>query len=194
MVNDFHALLQAAAIPAPHVLVGQSFGGQSFGGLLVRLYAHHHPGKVAGLVLVASMHEDQFDIFGPIFPPAAPSDPSAFAAMRAFWQDGWRNPDSTTEGIDFPSSIRQGKEIPSLGDVPLHIIIAGTMLNQSMMPAPVRAALQQQWQELQMRFLRLSTRATHSLELSSGHIVQRDNPKAVADAIKAAVRAFRREP
>ena len=46
-VEELHALLTAAQVPAPFVLTGHSFGG-----LLVRCYAARYPGQVAGLVLL----------------------------------------------------------------------------------------------------------------------------------------------
>jgi len=53
-VDDLHALLQAAAIAPPYVLVGNSFGGAS-----AQLFAWHYPGEVSGLVLVEPLHEDE---------------------------------------------------------------------------------------------------------------------------------------
>jgi len=47
IVDDLHALLEAAQISGPYVLVGHSFGG-----MLVRAYAVRYPVDVAGLVLV----------------------------------------------------------------------------------------------------------------------------------------------
>ena len=44
-VADLHALLRAARVPGPYLLVGHSFGG-----LIVRLYASTYPRQVAGLV------------------------------------------------------------------------------------------------------------------------------------------------
>jgi pimeloyl-ACP methyl ester carboxylesterase len=68
MAADLHALLQAANVPGPYVLVGQSFSG-----MLVRLYAYRYPDEVAGLVLVDSAHEDQYRRFpepiGAMFEP-----------------------------------------------------------------------------------------------------------------------------
>jgi pimeloyl-ACP methyl ester carboxylesterase len=53
IVSELHALLTAAHIDGPYVLVGHSLGG-----LLVRLYADQYLDEVAGLVLVAAGHED----------------------------------------------------------------------------------------------------------------------------------------
>ena len=47
LIKELHALLHAAAVPAPYVLVGHSFGG-----MLVRAFAAKHPDEVAGLVLI----------------------------------------------------------------------------------------------------------------------------------------------
>src|SRR5215216_812214 len=52
-VDDLHALLAAADISGPIVLVGHSVGG-----LIVRLYASQYPGEVAGAVLVDGMPPD----------------------------------------------------------------------------------------------------------------------------------------
>jgi pimeloyl-ACP methyl ester carboxylesterase len=54
ITEELHALLTEAGVEPPYVLVGHSIGG-----LLVRLYAHRHPGEVAGMVLVDSTHEEQ---------------------------------------------------------------------------------------------------------------------------------------
>ena len=53
-VDDLHALLKAAAMAPPYVLVGNSFGGG-----VAQLFAWTHPQEVQGLVLVEPMHEDE---------------------------------------------------------------------------------------------------------------------------------------
>jgi pimeloyl-ACP methyl ester carboxylesterase len=189
MIKDLHALLRVSQIEGPLILVGHSFGG-----LLVRLYARCYPENIAGIVLVDAMHEDQFDIFGPLFPPANRSEPPELTRTRAFWQEGWRSPEATTERIDFVSSIRQAREVTSLGDIPLHVIIAGTFLHQPLVPPEFRERLQVRWEALQRQFLTLSTRATYSLALSSGHFVQRDAPQVVCDAFKDSLAAASRQP
>jgi pimeloyl-ACP methyl ester carboxylesterase len=47
MLTELRALLSAANVPRPYVLVGHSFGG-----LLARAYAHSSPDEIAGLVLL----------------------------------------------------------------------------------------------------------------------------------------------
>jgi pimeloyl-ACP methyl ester carboxylesterase len=50
---ELHALLRAAGLKAPYVLVGHSIGG-----LIARVYAEQYPNEVAGMVLVDPTHED----------------------------------------------------------------------------------------------------------------------------------------
>ena len=47
VISDLHALLAAAQLPSPYILVGHSLGG-----LFMRLYAQTYPGQIGGLVLV----------------------------------------------------------------------------------------------------------------------------------------------
>ncbi|MEC3975492.1 alpha/beta hydrolase [Amycolatopsis sp. H20-H5] len=54
--TDLERLLEVLDCPGPYILVGHSFGG-----LLIRHFAHRRPDQVAGLVLVDSAHPDQFD-------------------------------------------------------------------------------------------------------------------------------------
>jgi pimeloyl-ACP methyl ester carboxylesterase len=55
VASDLHALLKAAAVPPPYVLVGAS--GAAFP---VRVFAGRHLNEVAGVVLVDGVHEDQY--------------------------------------------------------------------------------------------------------------------------------------
>jgi pimeloyl-ACP methyl ester carboxylesterase len=54
VVTDLHAVLQAANIPGPYVLVGKSFGGME-----ARVFAQRWPREVAGMVLVDSSYAAQ---------------------------------------------------------------------------------------------------------------------------------------
>ena len=52
IASELYALLEAATIPAPYILVGASFGGHP-----VRMFAKEHPEKVAGIILLDARHE-----------------------------------------------------------------------------------------------------------------------------------------
>lgn len=55
IAEELHTLLDRAGIRGSKVLVGNSAAGW-----MVRYYAHNYPDAVAGIVLVDSAHEDQF--------------------------------------------------------------------------------------------------------------------------------------
>ena len=55
IVSELHTLLEEAKLPKPYILVGHSFGGHN-----VQLYAENYPDEVAGIVLVDSCHEQQW--------------------------------------------------------------------------------------------------------------------------------------
>jgi pimeloyl-ACP methyl ester carboxylesterase len=55
-MTDLHALLTAAKVPGPYVLVAHSWGG-----LIARLYAAYYPKEVSGLVLVDTLTELLYD-------------------------------------------------------------------------------------------------------------------------------------
>jgi pimeloyl-ACP methyl ester carboxylesterase len=55
IADELHALLRAAAVPDPYLLVGHSYGG-----LVARLYASRHADNVAGLVLIEPAIPEQW--------------------------------------------------------------------------------------------------------------------------------------
>jgi pimeloyl-ACP methyl ester carboxylesterase len=183
MVDRLARLLRASGMPAPYLLVGHSFGG-----MLMRLFAHRYRAAVHGLVLVEAMHEDQFDVFADAFPEPTATDPPALAQMRTLWRGAWRDPESTAERIDFQASFRSARAIESLGDLPLAVLVAGSFQNSPFFSPERREELQRQWGRLQSTFLSMSSRATRVWLPSSQHFVQRDDPGAIVHAIEAIAR------
>jgi pimeloyl-ACP methyl ester carboxylesterase len=185
-VNDLHALLIGANVPAPYVLVGHSLGG-----IIVRLYAHHYPGEVAGLVLVDPAHEDQFARMSPLLPPPFPGEPESLAQLRDFWTTGWRDPDRNGEGVDFLATRMQAQAIGSLGDMPMLILTAADWIKQAPPGSEGAARLQAQWEGLHHEIMRLSSHAQQILVKSSGHFVQREQPEVIVAAIRQMVEQVR---
>jgi pimeloyl-ACP methyl ester carboxylesterase len=74
VVTDLHALLAAAGVPAPYVLVGNSIGG-----LFVRLYAGTYSEEIAGLVLVDGVPPGSFELG--LIPRASPQDLERYDLM-----------------------------------------------------------------------------------------------------------------
>jgi pimeloyl-ACP methyl ester carboxylesterase len=64
-VDDLHALLQAAAIAPPYVLVGHSLGG-----VIVLSFAERYRAEVAGMVLVDPGHPEMFPRIAAALTPA----------------------------------------------------------------------------------------------------------------------------
>ena len=186
-VEDLHALLGAAKIPAPYVLVGHSLGG-----IIVRLYAHHYPREVAGLVLVDPAHEDQFERMNPLIPAPFPGEPEELAGYRDFWNTGWRDPDRNGEGIDFLATRAQAQTIGSLGDMPLLLLTAGSALVKHAPPGNSDAArMQALWGKLQREIMQQSSDAQQILVTSSGHFIQREQPEMIVSAIRQMVEKVR---
>jgi len=186
LVADLRALLRRVGLAPPYVLVGHSFGG-----LMVRLFAQRHRAEVAGIVLVDAMHQDQFEVFGQAFPPPRDGEPAALRETREFWSGGWRDPRSTREGLDLVAACVEARAIATLGDLPIHVLSAGTFLRQPLIPEALRPRLQDQWDGLQRTFLGLSSRTTQTRVENSGHFVQRDAPQAVVAAVLEVLAAVR---
>lgn len=186
LVDDVHKLLHSSAANTPCVYVGQSFGG-----LIARLYAHQFPEDVSGMVLVDSMHVDQFDTCGPLLPGPFPGEPPMLAGMRAFWSGGWRDPSQNKENIDMLACREASRGVESLGDIPLHVLTASTFTYPPRMPPQATQPIQAAWEELQVQFTRLSSHASHEVLPDSGHFVQTDKPQAVIEAVTRVVTAVR---
>src|SRR5713226_3846412 len=56
IAQELHALLNATGLPGPYVLVGHSFGGY-----VNRAFVHLYRDEVAGMVLVDSVHPDEWE-------------------------------------------------------------------------------------------------------------------------------------
>ena len=97
-MHELHTLLGNAAIPAPYILVGHSYGGN-----VARLYVAEYPDEVTGMVLVDPGHP--FDI------PGVPPEINAF----------WKTEDQTVMRLaPYLSRLGVMRLAVALGAVPGH--------------------------------------------------------------------------
>jgi len=173
-VDDLSAVLTAADVPGPYVLVGHSFGGP-----IVRLFADQHRSDVAGMVLVDTTHEDQ------ITRMREEMSPEVWSEMSVFLEDN-------AERMDLEASGAEVAVIDDLGDLPL-VVLQATEYPDDEAPRgiskatidEVNALSRSLDSELQLDLANLSTNSTHVLVEGSGHFVQIDRPDAVIDAINS---------
>lgn len=191
---DLRALLEALDAPPPYVLVGHSFGGG-----IVRVFAHRYPDEVAGIVLVDSSQEDAFFRFRDIqsdgvLPPRSFDEPPWLTWAR-FYQSLHLDPSFprnvflNDEGIDLAACFDQVRAATSLGDKPL-TVITGTKRDWERkngaegLVAEWEIASERAWIACQEKLLELSSRATWVRAEESGHYVQEDQPDLVIGAIE----------
>lgn len=172
VVADLHALLKAAAIAPPYVLVGHSFGGIS-----VRLFASTYPAEVAGLVLVDPTPTGFVDH------ECAIVDPALCAVLR----DGWA-PSGNPDGLDI---VKSGEEIAQAGPlptVPLIVLAATGHQQEAIKDAAVEKQIESTWQQEEAS-LAASVPGGSVQVVSSGHSIQTLHPEAVIAAIKSVIAA-----
>ena len=211
MADDLDVLLLAAGEAPPFVLVGGSFGG-----LLVHAYCRRFMAKVAGVVLLDTLDEASY------FPTMRRMLPVHEAELRRAADRAERGDilaeaelaisaatgldDVTKAGMRHVLGLRshfeaaldelqaatratseeiQSGKPGSLGDRPLIVLSAG------------RSTQDAAWEEgraaAQIRLAALSQRGVHLVAENNGHSLALENPKLVAAAIEAVVRAVRGE-
>lgn len=216
---DLDALLKAADVAGPYVLVGHSKSA-----VFVRAFAAAYPHRVAGLVLL--------DPASPELDPAkrdAAVDAKLDAMLRGCFkraQADALDPDAPADGFcigrgeaDWSAQLQQAylvlqrrpayaaarrdellipndalaasaRRPGALGDRPLRVLTADQGLSRAI-PAERRAKLQEERLAVNADLARLSTRGRHDLVARSGHMIMQDQPQAVIDAVAAVVAEVR---
>jgi pimeloyl-ACP methyl ester carboxylesterase len=190
-VADLRALLTASGQVGSLVLVGQSYGG-----LVVRLYTSLHPNEVSGLVLVDALSEGLREA----------ETPEQWVIQRRLIEGDIRESlvlYPALERIDVDRSFDQIRAAPSLLPLPLIVLSADrlwgpqipSMIAAGRLPADipprfgyVTDAAQKQAQE---RLGKLVPNAKHITNTNSGHEIQKEQPQLVIDAIREVVEALR---
>jgi pimeloyl-ACP methyl ester carboxylesterase len=178
VANDLHTLLDRAHEPGPYVLVGHSLGGA-----YALNFAALYPDDVAGVVLLDSMHPEQYTrlpgypLFYQVYRRASTLFPSLvrlgvgrlayqfeFGGFPAQAQTEMRAKSSTAGTVrsqqDEWSMVRttliEAQTLTTLGDRPLMVVTA-------------RRDMQKGWMELQDDLATLSTNSVHQIFPDANH-------------------------
>ena len=185
-VFEFQALLDAAEVRGPVVLVGQSIGG-----LLVRMYAAQHLTNVAGVVLVDPTHENSVLgslRYGGWVRLREKATGRALPERRLKGEQKKEDGGDKVE-IDYLAEEFQGlylarqKNPQPFGDKPLIVLGAGKRQQPPGTPDEQWETIRREKEEQVRDQARLSRNSKFVNDPSSGHHLHLDNPQLVARAI-----------
>lgn len=186
---DLHALLTAAQIPGPYVLVGHSAGGLS-----QRLYASTYPDDVAGMVLIDSTHENIYRDFAAALTPAqwaqfetANTDHTELLAAYPDAEQLFTVPLPDTPTL---AQVRQAREQAPLRPMPLFVLAHGIPFAAPFESWPTEV-MEQIMFAAQQDIATLTPDARLVTATDSGHNVHQDQPELVIDAVAQVVAAVR---
>jgi len=176
-IADLRRLLARARVEPPYVLVGDSYGG-----VLARVFAHLYPSETAGLVLIDTIGRDGRRRQLAIWPRSqAPAIRRGLAT-------------TVMAGVDLASGEAIASRIRSLDGMPLAVITAGREDNFPRTPARLHRALTRLWEGMQDELAALSEDSVHVVALASNHDVPSSHtgqPSVVVRAVQAVVGAAR---
>jgi pimeloyl-ACP methyl ester carboxylesterase len=178
LATELRALLHAAQVPAPYVLVGHSLGGA-----IVQVFAHEYSGDVAGLVLVDPGDGRLDKLLRSKLPPDIWS-----ARQKELAEEMPKLPEGVRreyEGLDASGEeADQAFPLPSVSIV----LLTGTKKNRQFPGNPLEQDLKL---ELHNQLAARSPGMEHVLVPASRHYIQNDAPDKVIAAIKRVLRNAR---
>lgn len=183
---DLAALLRAAGVPGPYILVAHSFGG-----LFARRFAADNPDAVAGMVLVDAVHEDWWSEALAALPPESEGDSERLRGFRRYLSDEVADPARNAEGVDIPAAAEQARAAGGLGSRPLIVLTAGIpdALAPGLPPEVEQRLVGLLQRELPQALTALSTDSTQIVVPDSGHNIPRQRPDMVVLAVQAVLAA-----
>jgi pimeloyl-ACP methyl ester carboxylesterase len=166
-VQDLHALLGAAGIGPPYVLVGFSLGG-----IIAQLYAATYPSDIKGLVLVASNHPREDVEFNKHLTQTQ-IDEDRTATLDNF------------EGFDPFKSFEEARSAGPLPKVPFVVVSSGVSDPDVWPPGWDPKIFDALSDQLQEDLVTLIPGGRHVVAEQTGHDIPEERPGIVIDAIRS---------
>ena len=210
IAKELHALLQAAGVSPPYILVGHSMGGFD-----VRLYTSLYRSEVAGMVLVDASHPDQENRF----PPELKNLEGSWGREAEFLEytmplgiprllglcdeevvdraaqcNFHHAREAVAEMKALPQSAALTAATGPFGDMPLAVLSHDPDKPVNEVPADLAKPTSQAWEKMQEELAHLSTAGTQTIAKGSSHYIQLDRPEVVIEAIHRVVNQARSEP
>jgi pimeloyl-ACP methyl ester carboxylesterase len=168
VVADLHALVTAAHLPGPYLLVAHSLGG-----MFARLYAQTHPDEVAGLVLVDTFSPEVPAIFGekwPAYRDLLSSTGTGRSRCRTHRSRCQRHA-AAAGARPAPAAPRVLSKTEPFGGLP------------ATMPAELTATdIERFWPQVQAGVVQIAPQAPQILAIGSGHHIAVRQPDLVIAA------------
>jgi pimeloyl-ACP methyl ester carboxylesterase len=179
-VDDLRALLAAAKVEPPYLLVGFSIGGWN-----ALIHADRHPDDIVGAVLAEVRPPEASARWLAALPTQSATESEAIRLAReestVFDMDPTLNP----EGLDLRASAAQAASADGLEDKPLIVLAASddAMISEGF-DAKLGATITDIWWELQHGLARRSTQGRLEKVDGTEHFIPLSRPDAVAEAIR----------
>jgi pimeloyl-ACP methyl ester carboxylesterase len=163
--KELHAMLAAAGVAPPYVVVSHSYGG-----MVAREFARLFPDAVGGMVLLDASSEPEIPVYERLH--AGP------------WIDGTVEP-GPNQRLDMRATVRELRRSPGLGEMPLIVVTAGILQDQWLSTVPALAS------RAQTQLAGLSSNSIHVLDRGQGHFIPDNDPGTVIRAALAVAAAAR---
>ncbi|HVN21661.1 MAG TPA: alpha/beta hydrolase [Dongiaceae bacterium] len=207
IAEQLHALLQAASVSPPYVIVGHSMGGYD-----VRVFTSLYRNEVVGMVLVDASHPDQDNRFPPALKdlegswrretefitysmPFGIPRLMGFCGSDVLSRAANCNYHSAREQFAemqaFQESAAQAAASGTLGDMPLVVLSHDPDKPSSDLPPDLAKPVNVAWERMQEELAHLSSRGARIVAKNSSHYIQSDRPDLVIDAIHKVVEQAR---
>ncbi len=182
VVADLHKLLARCHIEPPYILVAHSIGG-----LYARMYAYRYPEEVAGLVLADPSPEDWDRVRRERISPESVRRSERLVAISSFLM----GPGARAEWDARGRTENQVREARRALDIPVAVLSAGKNERRLIMPKETARKTHEIALELHKKMANESVYGTHETIQDAGHMMQRETPEAIVDAVREMVEAIR---